>query len=134
MDSLYAVAVLIISPEGTPLVRDPKKPMPRYWKLPGGRSEGKETPEECAVREIWQETGLEIDQDNLRVIGREDRGDHTLIFFRVDVPALKNLKQQGDELEEVKVFPSLTGIGKMENFFPNHRGVVQKVAISIISV
>ena len=45
MNSEHAAAVLIISPDGIPVVRDPKKPIPRYWKLPGGRSEGKETPD-----------------------------------------------------------------------------------------
>ena len=130
MDSLHAVAVLIISPEGTPLVRDPKKPVPRYWKLPGGRSEGEETPEECAVREIWQETGLKIKQDDLQVLDQQDRGSHTLTLFRIDLPSLKGLKKQGDEQEEIKVFSSLIEIGKMDDFFPNHRSIVQKVAIS----
>ncbi len=32
-----AVAVLIITPEGIPLIRDPKKPAPVFWKVPGGR-------------------------------------------------------------------------------------------------
>lgn len=130
MDSLHAVAVLIITPEGTPLIRDPKKPVPRYWKLPGGRSEGEETPEECAVREIWQETGLKIKQDDLQVLDQQDRGSHTLTLFRIDLPSLKGLKKQGDEQEEIKVFSSLVEIGKMQDFFPNHRSVVQKVAIS----
>ncbi len=74
MNSLHAVAVLIVAPEGVPFVRDPKKPAPRYWKLPGGRSEGNETPEECAAREIYEELGIEIDQDGLRVIEQQDRG------------------------------------------------------------
>ena len=130
MDSLHAVAVLIITPEGTPLIRDPKKPMPRYWKLPGGRSEGEETPEECAVREIWQETGLKIKQDDLQVLDQQDRHSHTLTLFRIDLPSLKGLKKQGDEQEEIKVFSSLMEIGKMDDFFPNHRSVVQRVAIS----
>lgn len=130
MDSLHAVAVLIITPEGTPLIRDPKKPVPRYWKLPGGRSEGEETPEECAVREIWQETGLKIKQDDLQVLDQQDRHSHTLTLFRIDLPSLKGLKKQGDEQEEIKVFSSLMEIGKMDDFFPNHRSVVQRVAIS----
>ena len=95
MDSMHAVAVLITSPEGIPLVRDPKKPLPRYWKLPGGRSEGVETPEECAVREIYQEIGLELNQDDLQVIEQQDRKSHTLTFFRANVPSLKELKKEG---------------------------------------
>lgn len=127
-ESRHAVAVLILSPEGTPLVRDPKKPLPRYWKLPGGRSEGLETPEECAVREIFQELGLVVEQDDLKVIDQQDRSTHILTFFEIGLPSLKGLKEEGDEQEEIKVFSSLIEINKMEDFFPNHRAVVQNMA------
>ncbi|MDP3729136.1 MAG: NUDIX hydrolase [bacterium] len=125
MNSQHAVAVLIISPDGIPLVRDPKKPIPRYWKLPGGRSKEGETPEECAVREIKQEIGLAIDQDNLEALEQEDRGSHTLTFFKIAVPSLKKIKNVGDEQEEIKIF-SQKEIIALPDLFPNHRGVVQK--------
>jgi len=123
MNSEHAVAVLIISPDGTPLVRDPKKPIPRYWKLPGGRSEGAEIPEECAVREIHEELGLKIDQDDLQVIEQQDRGNHTLTFFRANLPSLKGMKKEGDEREEIKIF-KLAEIATLPDFFPNHKAVV----------
>ena len=129
MNPRYAVAVLILSPEGIPLVRDPKKPIPRYWKLPGGRSEGKETAEECAVREIFEELGLKIEQDDLRVIEQQDRGSHTVTFFETELSSLKGIKNEGDEIEEIKIFSSLIEIGKMEDFFPNHLRIVQEAAI-----
>lgn len=124
MNSEHAVAVLIISPEGTPLVRDPKKPVPRYWKLPGGRSEGNETPEECAVREIDQELGIELNQDDLEVIEQQDRANHTLTFFRIKLSSLVGLKKVGDEQEEIKVF-ILSEAAKLPDLFPNHARIVQ---------
>ena len=124
MNSEHAAAVLIISPEGTPVVRDPKKPIPRYWKLPGGRSEGQETPAECAVREIDQELGLELNQDDLEIIEQQDRGNHTLTFFRIKLASLKGLKTIGDEQEEIKVF-TLGELAKLPDLFPNHTRVVQ---------
>ena len=32
------------------------------WELPGGKLEGKETPAECALQELLEETGLEPDR------------------------------------------------------------------------
>lgn len=132
MESQHAAAVLIVSPEGIPLIRDPKKPVPRYWKLPGGRSEGSESPEECAVREIFQETGLTIDIDDLKILDQEERFNHTLSIFRVDVPSLKGLKKVGDEKEEIQVFRDMKEIGMMPDFFPNHKRIVQKAFVAEI--
>ena len=43
------------------------------WNAPGGKLQPKETAEHCATREVYEETGLEVQQ--LRKIG-------TLVFFK----------------------------------------------------
>ncbi|MDB5258990.1 MAG: hypothetical protein JWO73_198 [Candidatus Taylorbacteria bacterium] len=121
--SSHAVAVLMVAPEGIPLIRDPKKPVPRYWKLPGGRSEASETPEKCAAREVAEETGLEIDIDNLVVIEQQDRGTHVLTIFRIDLASLKGLKGVGDEHEEIRIFPK-SELATMPDLFPNHKTIL----------
>lgn len=126
--SSHAVAVLMTAPEGIPLIRDPKKPIPRYWKLPGGRSEGAETPEACATREIFEETGLEIDADSLAVIEQQDRGTHTLTIFRIDLLSLKGMKAIGDEQEEIRIF-SRVDLAAMPDLFPNHKTVLKNSRI-----
>jgi 8-oxo-dGTP diphosphatase len=126
MPSSHAVAVLIISPDGVPLVRDPKKPAPRYWKLPGGRSQGKESAEECAVREIDEELGLEIEMDDLHVIEQQDRGSHTLTFFKLELPSLQGLNTTGNEGEEIRVYKKADLAG-LPDMFPNHREIVSKL-------
>lgn len=40
------------------------------WVLPGGNSEGDETPVQTASRELKEETGIEIDPSNLKPIGQ----------------------------------------------------------------
>ncbi len=40
------------------------------WAFPGGRIDAGESPEQSALRELWEEVGLELDPDN--VLGRLD--------------------------------------------------------------
>jgi 8-oxo-dGTP diphosphatase len=126
MNPSHAVAVLISAPEGVPLIRDPKKPAPRYWKLPGGRSQGAETPEECAVREIDEELGLEIEIDDLHMLEQQDRGNHTLTFFKIELASLHGIKKIGDEDEEIKVFSKEEAL-KLPDLFPNHAAIVARI-------
>jgi len=119
----YAVAVLINSPEGIPLIRDPKKPVPVYWKLPGGRSENGESAEAAAIREIKEEIGLVLKSEDLKILHEEQRENHTFVVYKVELISLDGLKKQGNEGEEIKVF-TLQEIKKMEDFFPNHRKII----------
>src|SRR6266516_4216101 len=104
MQLSHSVAVLLLTPAGVPLIRDPKKPAPVYWKLPGGRSEVGETPEAAAAREIKEEIGVVLAEDDLFVVHEEDRGSHTLVIFKAELPELKGLLKTGDEREEIRVF------------------------------
>ncbi len=38
----------------------PGLPFPNLWDMPGGGREGDETPEDCVLRETWEEFGLTI--------------------------------------------------------------------------
>ncbi len=119
-----SVAVLIITPEGVPLIKDPKKPTPNYWKLPGGRSKGEETAEQAAIREIEEETGILLKPENLKMIYENEKGNHTIMFFKAELPELPPLKKIGDEGEEIKVFTA-EEITSLADFFPNHLNIVK---------
>lgn len=41
----------------------------RAWMLPGGKPEGGETAAECAVREVFEELGVEIPLDRIEPMG-----------------------------------------------------------------
>ena len=43
-------------------------PSPGTWSLPGGRSEDNELPEDTARREIYEETGFDLEDQTLHLI------------------------------------------------------------------
>lgn len=61
------VAVVLAQGDRLLLVRH-RKGDARYWLLPGGGLDYGETFEECAVREVHEETGLEIDPKRILYI------------------------------------------------------------------
>lgn len=122
----YAVAVLIDSPEGIPLIRDPKKPVPIFWKLPGGRSKIGESAQEAAIREIKEEIGLTLKLKDFKILKEENRGSHNLVIFKASLSSLDGIRVQGNEGEEIRVFP-LEQIKKMKDFFPNHQRLLSEI-------
>lgn len=127
MASRYAVAVLIISPNGIPLIRDPKKPPPIFWKLPGGKSaKAKESAEDSAIREINEELGLILKKEDLEAVYREERENHEFIMFQASIPYSKNLKEKGDEGEEIKLF-AFEDLKTLRDFFPPHREILEEI-------
>lgn len=56
----------------------PHIPSPNIWDVPGGHVEPDETPEECIVREMKEEMGLDIkDYQLFSVIEFDDRIEYT---------------------------------------------------------
>ena len=126
----YAVAVLIITPQGIPLIRDPKKPAPIFWKAPGGRSVINENARAAAVREVREEIGMALSENDLTVISEKDKGSHVLTLFLTKPKSLLNLKVRGDEGEEIRLF-SPKQILAMPDFFPNHREAFEKILTAL---
>jgi ADP-ribose pyrophosphatase YjhB (NUDIX family) len=121
----YAVSVIVETPDGIPLVSDPKKPIPRYWKFPGGRGETGETPAETAARELKEETGIEIEAEDLTLLHSEERADHNFFLFHAKLASPVSLLGMGSEGENVRFFKNAE-IDSMLDFFPNHRALALK--------
>ena len=77
--------------------------------FPGGRMEPGETPEECALRETWEE--LAIPPERVRLLGRLDFIAHRANFLMqpvlgvVDSGALENMRPGPAEVDEVFFVP-----------------------------
>lgn len=120
----HAALILVLSTDGVPMVFELSKPLPHWWKLPGGRKDNSETPEETAIRELEEEIGLVVDIQDLNLLIKQDMGSHYRHLYSVQVDGpLTCLKKTGDEGELVAVF-QYEEINKMIDFFPNHRDLL----------
>ena len=69
------VSVIVHNGEKVLLIKRGKEPFKDHWSLPGGTQELGETLEECAIREIKEETSLDI--KNLTFAAVRDRISRT---------------------------------------------------------
>ncbi len=77
------IAVLLRKGDQVLLVRH-KKPQATYWLVPGGGLEYCESIEQCARRELMEETGLEIQLGDLVYVSESippDRHRHVLNLY-----------------------------------------------------
>ncbi|MBN9348129.1 MAG: NUDIX domain-containing protein, partial [Devosia sp.] len=58
--SFLAASVAIVRRDDLLLIQRNRPPSEGLWTLPGGRLEPGETPEQCAIRELKEELGLDV--------------------------------------------------------------------------
>ena len=87
------------------------------WNLPGGRVEAGEMPDQGIVREVLEETGLEVRVEKLvGIYGKEDR-DELIFLFRCTITGGK-LRQHTSETDANRYFPPAA---LPVNLIPKHR-------------
>lgn len=77
------VSVIVVDGDQILLVKH-RKGSRQYWVLPGGRLEYGETFEECAVREMKEETGLDVKVDEFVFLSEAiapDRSRHIVNIY-----------------------------------------------------
>jgi 8-oxo-dGTP diphosphatase len=104
-----ATAIIILPENKILLIKRTTPPFIGFWALPGGRSEPEETVEQTVIREVKEETGLDV--QIVRKVG-EYREKGTQAGQQYDYyPAcflVKKLggeiRKQGSEISEIKLF------------------------------
>jgi mutator protein MutT len=103
------------------LKRHPKKPAGHSWGLPGGKIDEGETPREAVVREVFEEIGLQIPQNELEEIDQMYvRGPNTdYIFYRfrkrfeklpeIDLNLIEHTEARWITIDEALTYPLIYG-------------------------
>lgn len=91
------------------LVKRKNPPFENKWALPGGFLEEDETTEECALRELQEETGIKVSNVELGGINSDPERDPRERIISVSYFALiklpEELPQAKDDAKEAKWFP-----------------------------
>lgn len=92
------------------LIQRGNEPFAGRWALPGGFVDEGETVEAAAVRELEEETGLRVEEADLRLVGvfsapgRDPRGWMISAAFAIDLPA-EPQAVAGDDAAEAGMHP-----------------------------
>lgn len=82
---------------------------PKYddWSLPKGKKETGESDEECAVREVEEETGLlcELGEELPTIRYRDRKGRFKEVRYWAMEPQSGDLQEGNDEVDEVRWVP-----------------------------
>lgn len=101
----------------------PDIPFPNMWDVPGGHVEANETPEQCIVREMKEEMGMEL--DGFQPFSVEEFDDRIEYAFwkKEDIDISKIMLTEGQRLQwfgedEVKNTELAYGFNKiLEDFY-----------------
>jgi 8-oxo-dGTP diphosphatase len=89
----------VLDPEGRLLlVKRVNEPGAGLWSLPGGRVEPGETDADAVVREVAEETGLQV--RTTRLVGRVRRGPYLIADYACEL--VGGLARAGDDASDVR--------------------------------
>ena len=104
-----ATAIIPFPPEKILLIKRATVPFKGYWALPGGRVDPGETVEQTVVREVKEETGLDVSvickvgQYHEQGVQGGVEYDYYPACFLVKIVG-GEIKKQESEIEEIKLF------------------------------
>lgn len=94
---------LIPSGKGIVMVRRKNNPAAGSWALPGGYIEAHESPEQGAIREVYEETGLTVQIDKLFGAFVPPSGANEIILIYLAKPVCES-PIAGDDADDARVF------------------------------
>jgi ADP-ribose pyrophosphatase YjhB (NUDIX family) len=95
-------AGVIFNPKGQILLGKTTYQRIHPWGLPGGSLKYGEEPQDAVVREVWEETGLEIEVKELLLVKNSSARDQIGLFFWSEIRG--GALRPSDEMTELRYF------------------------------
>ncbi len=133
---LLSVVFPVFAEDDTNLIlmgrQAPGKRMPGIRNGFGGKCEEGESIEDCAVREVKEESGLELKKEDLRFIGTIVEGERRIYFYTVRLDSKISIADN-DEMVDCRWFD----VENLENYIremlPGNEQLMREVARSLRS-
>jgi ADP-ribose pyrophosphatase YjhB (NUDIX family) len=124
----YTAGVIVLLAEGyIPMVYEERK----NWKYPCGHKEGQESVEETACRELYEETGIIVKPEGLKLVVIENRRNHLFYLFTTRKYDARGYKFLGNDGEKNSIF-SPSEILQKKNINHSHRRLTVRLLASLI--
>jgi len=113
---------------------------PNCWALPGGFLDYEETLEDCALRELFEETRLEVDPNKLDYVGvfdRVDRDPRGRVISHCFVVTVDNMTmpKAGDDAQKAQWFPYGNGgihFDKLPPLAFDHEKIINQSYLTLV--
>lgn len=112
------------------LIKRVNEPFKDMWALPGGFMDMNETLEQCALRELEEETGIKIEENYLEELGTFDKVDRdprgrviSQVFYSTCADKEAHVLRAGDDAKEVKWF----NIKELPELAFDHKEIIEMV-------
>ena len=103
LDPKIAAVVLVSTDGKLVLVRRGMEPAIGRWSFPSGYVDRGEVVEDAAIREVKEETGLDVDLAGL--VGLYSRTDYPVVLAVYSAGVVGGSLRAGSEVQEVALFP-----------------------------
>ncbi|SOC39753.1 NUDIX domain-containing protein [Ureibacillus acetophenoni] len=89
----------------------------KQWEIPAGKCEGNETPKECAIRELYEETGQQVQDLAFQGLAKvKNLSDGKIKYNPVYTTTIEELESflQNNETSEIKLWDLKEPLGPID--------------------
>lgn len=113
-------------------VLEKSKPMPHYWKMPGGACVRGESPQQCAARELYEETGVMIPPEELALFKEYQKPDGHIVYAFVaqvvEIPEHLSVGEGGEIVEEFSI-PEILRMLRNGEILPEQSDMIRQIIL-----